>query len=485
MNRLLATLLLVPGLAVAQADPVAQNANPPTVEEMPLLDQGLGAAGLLTSRMTGLPTTLWQGSDPETLASLIKAVDLVVPVLRAQMRVLMLAEAAPPDPTSDGIGHLSQRIDWLASQGAVDEALALLDLAGTTDPRLFARWADLNLLIGRAGPVCRLLLSQPGLSRDYALRIFCTARGGDWDQAALLLQTSEALGQVSKRQADLLWRFLDPELNEAEPSLIPPVRPTPLEFRLFEALGEPLPTAPLPLEYSVLDLGGDNGWRAQIEAAERLARAGSLPANRLLGIYSLRKPAASGGVWDRVEALQEFETALGRGTTDLIGQRVLGVWPQMASARLLVPFAELYARTLVQSAPKDGRAGRIVQRTVFLSPDYEELSSQLTANDAETRFLRAIARGEAPESGSDLPHADAVAAAFDGGAMPAVLRSQLDEGRLGEVILRAMGLFASGADGNGQDLTDALATLRGVGLEDVARRAALQLMILDAERALR
>ncbi len=40
-------------------------------------------------------------------------------------------------------------------------------------------------------------------------------------------------------------------------------------------------------------------------------------------------------------------------------------------------------------------------------------------------------------------------------------------------------LFGRGADGNLGDLTDALAMFRAVGLEDTARRAALQLMLLE------
>lgn len=477
-----AALALAPVWALAQNAPVAQSALPPSVDEMPLDMPSAGAAGLLTPRMTGLPVDLWQASAPDTLADLIAAVELPVPAARALMRVLMLTEALPPDGTRDGIDHLTNRIDWLTEQGAVEEALALLDITGTQDPRLFERWADLNLLLGRTEPVCRLLAAQPMLSTDFALRIFCTARGGDWEQAALLLQTGEALGQVSSRQAELLWHFLDSDLSEASAPLTPPVRPTPLEFRLFEALGEPLPTAPLPLEFSVLDLGGDTGWRAQLEAAERLARAGSLPANRLLGLYSQRQPAASGGVWDRVAAFQDFEEALGRGN-GVLSQRLQALWPQMASARLLVPFAQLYADALSQSR-LEGRAARIATRAAFLSDRYEDLAQGARDRDAETRFLTAIARGEAPEGGTDLPHSEAVARAFSGAAMPDVLRAQLDERRLGEVILRALGLLASGAEGNGQDLTDALATLRGVGLEDAARRAALQLMILDAERAL-
>jgi hypothetical protein len=158
----------------------------------------------------------------------------------------------------------------------------------------------------------------------------------------------------------------------------------------------------------------------------------------------------------------------------------------MASAGLLVPFAQLYAEPLAGIEGLDPVAARLVARAAFLSPAYEALLPKLEAETPETAFLSAIARGEMPLAFSDLPHAEAVAEGFGTAAqVPAVLTEQLAQGRLGEVILRAMALFASGAAGNGDDLSDALATLRAVGLEDTARRAALELMLLDAERARR
>lgn len=470
--------------AAAQNEPVAQSATSPSVESAPLGSTGAGAAGLLPSRMTGLPITLWRGSDAAGIATLFAAVDPPVPALASLMRTLALAEADPP--AGNGTDHLTARLDWLIADGAVDEALALLDIAGTNDPALFHRWADLNLLLGRSDPPCRAAAAQPALVMDPALTIFCAARGGDWSRAALLLGTHRTLGDIPARRIDLLERFLDPELNEERAPLSPPLRPSPLEVRLFEALGDPLPTAILPLPFAVLDLNGDNGWRAQIEAAERLARGGALPPNRLLGLYSLRRAAASGGVWDRVSALQAFEAALTRNNPSQIEQTLIRVWPQMASGGLLVPFATLFAERLAGGPELQGRAGRLAQRAIFLSPGYESLSAGLTGEAPELAFLTAIARGEAPAGDPpDLPHASAVAEVFGGAPMPQVLRAQLAEGRLGETMLRALAMTASGAEGNAADLTDGLATLRALGLEDSARRAALQLMILDAERARR
>ncbi|GAA4229152.1 hypothetical protein GGQ68_001350 [Sagittula marina] len=474
-------LAVMPGLALAQADPVSQSALPPAVDSQPLSAPNVGAAGLLSSATTGLPNDLWTGSDPRSIATLIAAVDLPVPAMTRMMQTLILAEAQPPrgDMRHD---FLDSRLTWLTSQGAVEQAVALLDITGVDDPRLFAHWVNLSLLLGQTEPVCAKLDAEPRLSSDLSLRIFCAARSGDWQRAALILQSAETLGEITGRHAELMVRFLDPEAGNGR-DLLPPVRPSALEFRLFEALGEPLPTAPLPRSFAVLDLSGDNGWRAQIEAAERLARAGSLPPNRLLGLYSLRDAAASGGVWDRVDALQNFEAALQRDNDDLIGRALVQVWPQMAHARLLSPFAEMFAVEL-EGRTFEGRAARMARRLMFLSSGYEELTADMKDTSAEAQFLTEVARGLPPQNVPALPHAEAVALGFRGVEVPSVLRDQLAEGRLGEVVLRAMALFASGADGNGQDLSDAISTFRAVGLEDVARRASLELMILDAERAL-
>lgn len=67
----------------------------------------------------------------------------------------------------------------------------------------------------------------------------------------------------------------------------------------------------------------------------------------------------------------------------------------------------------------------------------------------------------------------------DDAEVPVKIRRLLDNGQLGEAILRTMDLFARGAQGNLGDLSNSLAALRAVGLEDTARRATLQLMLLE------
>jgi hypothetical protein len=51
--------------------------------------------------------------------------------------------------------------------------------------------------------------------------------------------------------------------------------------------------------------------------------------------------------------------------------------------------------------------------------------------------------------------------------------------RMGEAILRVLVLLDDGAAGDPVALTQALATLQAFGLEDTARRAALQIVLLE------
>ncbi|MDO6585804.1 hypothetical protein Q4543_09745 [Salipiger sp. 1_MG-2023] len=463
--------------------PTASSGASPEVETLPLGAPSPGAAGLLPMSVTGLPRSLWGSSETGTLSSLLAAVDPSEPALSALLFTLLLAEADAPVAADGGARFLASRLDRLLAEGAIDPALALIEQAGQIEtPILFERWFDLALLAGRDDAPCAALQDQPELSDDLPTRIYCAARRGDWDHAATVLGTAQALGQLSERDGELLLRFLEPELAEGSPPVPVPPRPTPLQFRLFEAIGEALPTQPLPRAFAATELSGTSGWRAQLLAAERLARRGALSENRLLGIYSDRKPAASGGVWDRVSAVQKLDAALATGRSDLVGPALVKAWPQMRSAGLLVPFAKLFGPRLAELT-LSGRAATLATRAELLSDAYEPAAQKLAAPKGLMATVAAVAQGEPPAFVPDGGTQGAVARAWSGATPPEALRNMLAEGRLGEVILRAMALLSSGAEGNHEDLTEALATLRAVGLEDTARRAAIQLLILSDEGA--
>jgi len=462
--------------------PVADQALRPEIEVSPL-EELAPPLGLVPPNVTGLPVDLWHGSDARQLARLIaEAPVLGSPAMQALFYTLLLAEKRPPagaaGPEAEAL--LLAQIDRLIDLGATDPALALSELAGPLrSEALFRRWFDTTLLTGEEDDSCAALRAQPYLAPGYPALIFCTVRAGDWQTAALTLETAHALDLLPPLQLALLDRFLSPEIFEGAPPLPAPDDPDPLTFRLYEAIGERLPSTGLPRAFANADLRDLAGWKAQIEAAERLTRIGALNPNKLLGLYTERAPAASGGVWDRVAAVQRFDTALNTGSAEAVAKTLPTVWAQIRDAGLEVPFAQLFADRLTAVPPEDPAAAALAWRIRLLSSGYETAARRPPEQTREAAFLAALARG-APEDAPALDgRARAIADGFAATAQPPQeLRQALDAGRLGEVILRTIVLFDSGARGNSADLTAALATLRAIGLEDTARRAGLQLMLI-------
>ncbi len=233
------------------------------------------------------------------------------------------------------------------------------------------------------------------------------------------------------------------------------------------------------LRKRVVDGIGGCQPRGQVEAVERLARHGAVSENVLLKHYTARTPAASGGIWDRAEAVQRFDVAM--TTRDPVGvSRTLpDVWQAMQKTRSEIQFAKLYGSAL-QDLPLSGAASVIAFEVGLLSPDYEGVAIEAAQTEADfDPFLIAIARGTPQNARAMSPRALAIQSAFDGTPPPEQLQTMVNDGKLGEALLRALALFDAGAEGDLRSVTDALALLRSVGLEDVARRASLQLMILD------
>tara|TARA_R110001583_G_scaffold169768_1_gene322665 strand:- start:60149 stop:61771 length:1623 start_codon:yes stop_codon:yes gene_type:complete len=471
-----------PATSAPQPSDIAQNALPEDVSVAPLDTPSPDAAGLLPSAVTGLPRDLWGASTATDLARRITTISArpdLLPASRRLLNTLVLAELNPPlQSQADGRLFLA-RIDALLSQGLLDEADALMELAGLSSPAIFRRAFDTKLLLGTEDEACARLTHTPGLSPTLQARIFCLARGGDWDAAALTLETGEALGLIREDQGELLARFLDPELFEGEPSLPIPDHPTPLTFRLMEAIGEPLATSSLPLAFAQSDLRATTGWKARATAAERLARVGALSPNRWLGIWSEHLPAASGGIWDRIEALQRFETALSTNDPGAVSHALPPAWSAMRVSGLQPVFAELFAARLAL-LPLNGEAADIAFEVALLSPDYEKIATKWApALSRDQAFLKGIAMGDLPTQRPSTDMARAIATGFRGTGVPVRLTSLVSEQRLGEAILRAIEVLEGGAAGDIDELSDALQFFRAVGLEATARRAALELMLLE------
>jgi hypothetical protein len=458
--------------------PVAVGVVTPDVSVMPIGEASDRlTVGLLPATVTGLPETLWEQSDAKAVQRAIEQTDLRdLSVLQKLYYTMMLAEAVPPSGM-EAEAFLTVRAGQLRKFGAIEPAEALVERLPLASPQHFALWFDLTLLAGLEDKACIALNEKRGLSNDYAAQIFCALRGEDWDGAALLFDTADALGLLSSTEHRLLLAFLDPEYAEDAPSLAPPRDISALEFRLYEAVGNPLPTASLPIAYAVSDLRDLAGWKAQIEAAERLVRNGALSANALLGLYTERKPAASGGVWERVRAVQNIEAALVKPDPERLSQALQDAHYQMADYGLTPALAEIYAPEIAElELTAAGDAMRFM--LTLMSDAYETARVDPAQESVHTRFMQSLAAGT-PEGAEALnyPLAEAIEEGFDTGVPDEELAALMAEGKLGEAILLAAEQMTSGLNGNMGALKSGIAAMRQMGLEDITRRASLQMML--------
>ncbi len=437
------------------------------------------SVGLLPTSATGLPNGLWGTTDSSEIAVLLsEAGHRQLPSMQRLLFVLLLAEVeTPADGDTDGRLFLA-RIDSLLDLGAVEQAQALLERAGPNHPERFRRWFDVSLLTGTERAACASLLRSPELLKSLSVRIFCLARKGDWNTASLTLDVGRALGVIDEVDSALLIRFLNPELDDVREPLPARMRPSPLEFRIHEAIGEPLPTTTLPRAFAQADLRSNVGWKAQIEAAERLAQSGAVSANLLLGLYTKKRPAASGGVWDRAAAIQGLDVAIREEDPDGISESLPEAWHAMQQLGLEAFLAELYADSL-RDIELTKPASSIAYRLMLLSKEYESASENHAPENEVEGFMQAVSKGDPRGVQPPTDVARAIADGFREANVPEHLARMIKSGNIGAAILLAVRKMREGEMGDLGGLTEAIALFRAIGLEEVARRAALETMILD------
>lgn len=452
-----------------------------TITTTSLDDVKMDGVGLIPAADIGLPRNTWGNSQSADIAAAFAALTghgkTPLPAVQDFTLTLLLAELAPPNDSTRDAELFIGRIDALLALGAIDQAQALLERAGTTTPDMFRRWFDVALLTGTENDACAALQTNAELSPSFPARIFCLARNGDWSAAALTLDTAKALNFITDDQDALLARFLDPELFEGEPAPNAPTIPTPLEFRMFEAIGEPISILGLPRAYAHSDLRPQIGWKSRLEAAEILGRAGTISTNRLLGIYSANTASASGGVWNRVRTAQALEKAINSGDSSAVNAVLMDAYIEFESVGLLPALGAMFGADL---ATIDGLTDPHAFRLMMMSLDYETIARDIPQTTPFETSLAAVARGQAPTVIGDDDAVRTVATAFETTEL-GPYAAMIDGDRLGEAILTAMAALRP--EGDMTDAGAALSFFRGIGLEEFARRAALQLMILRQSQA--
>lgn len=396
--------------------------------------------GTQSARRAGLPVDLWAGSDPVVLAQLVLSTPARLPAMQNLMRRVLTAQLTPPQQSSaESPSHPGQlflaRADRLLDMGALQSAQGLLIAAGPGEPEIFRRMFDIALLEGDESRACAIMDSTPGIAPSFAARIFCLAQTGDWAAAAVSLHGAEALGLIDERRAILLTHFLDDAFVDSDQLLDPSDRMTPIEFRIHEAIGQPLPTTSLPVAFAQSDLRINNGFKARVEAAERLVRAGALSPQQLRSIYAEQRPAASGGVWERAGVMRTLEAALPTGD---LSQALPRAFDEFRTAGM----ADLLAGMIAQELPD--------------SDDPE--AARITALLRAWQNIAPVPEDVEPLETLPLPH--------------------VPETAKGEALLTAMTDIDAAVEGDPARAARGVAMLRALGLTDDADRAAAQIALL-------
>lgn len=454
---------------------------PPAITVAPLDSPVPDRAGLVSARSLGLDPELWGRSASADLAraiALLPDARLAPPSLRGFLHDLLIVRLDPPiDATEDDSLYLA-RLDRLLELGHLAAAKRLIDAAGAPEPRRFRRAFDIALLTGTETDACKIIEETPDISPTYPARIFCLARGGQWDVAAITLGNAEALGILPEDEDKVLLHFLDPELFEGEPLPPPPRLPSPLVFRLYEAVGERIPTDQLPVAFAVADLTDPVGWKTRLRAVERLAAADAVPFERLLSVYSERSPAASGGIWERVRVVRDLLAAIENGDATALGEVLPPAWITAIDVGYDAALAQWVAPKL-QSMNLDGQAKHVAFE-VALMAGRPDLAADFAASTAFDRFLLAVAIGNTASPSDADPLGRAVLRGLSALNPSQSHLSMIEDGRSGEALLSAMADLMDSAAGNPDRTANALALLRHLGLEKLARQIAVELLLKES-----
>ena len=459
--------------------PTTSGAEAPSVAVSKLRETRLDAVGLLPAQITGFPVNIWHESTSSNLVRLLRNIDVSPnPAIQSLLFRLLLAEGHAPFDSDDTYEFFQARLKKLVQYGAIEPALALLERAAPLPAQLVPILFDLSMLSEAMLPACEQVLELGSAYERDAERIFCTARTGDWMTAHLMLEAITALDVLEQRQNTLLARFLDAyEYEDTIEELPPPLNPTALDIRLYEAVGEPLATRRLPLAFAVNDLTGDHGWKAQLEAAERLKNSGAMADNRFLGIFTERLPSASGGIWDKVNLIQRFEQAVQQKDPIFAGEVLKDVFTNPEFRNLIAPTSRLFSNDLLvlDLSTEDLK---MAQRFALLSSEFEAVAALMYAETPREALLKAIALNDFSNLPTFSTRDSVISEAFRAGRVPFVVSNLMEQHKLGEAILTALIQFEKGSSGDLQDLMDSLSTLRFLGLDETARRAALYLLIV-------
>jgi hypothetical protein len=183
------TRVLIPGV---QADPPAAAEVPRDgIRARPLDAPGAAAAGLLSEEEGGLPATLWQGSDRDTVVTLIRRLPAHTRsgAARSLARKLLLSAGDMAPGRAADADVLALRLDALLTLGEAGSVVALMDAAGPSpSPGIAEPLVEALFVLDETDRACDVVAGQVragGAGYWQQASVFCDLRAGRRQEAEL------------------------------------------------------------------------------------------------------------------------------------------------------------------------------------------------------------------------------------------------------------------------------------------------------------
>ena len=447
-----------------------------------LTDLSVDSVGLIPSGVSGFPNDLWRGVSSEEIAQSLRRIKTnLVPSALELFYVLLLAEANPP-LNSDGLGTLFlARIDKLMEFGALDHANGLMSRAGGSVKHYFSRRFNLALLTGNERVVCNEALHDPRVKSNFSQRIYCLVRIGDWKNANLIYEVSKTLGELTPLEEKIISIYLYPELTFSI-SGIEFEDLTPLHFRMLIDSGYSYSFFNINNTLGYYHKNSNSSWSSRIRVHESLIKSKALPFETLLVTYSEKKPPASGGVWDRVGAIQKLEEAIEFDRKDDITLLFQIAFERMKEVGLAVEFANYFVPRVYSNLVEFGKIPQKFFLPVILSNLSEGQKKFLVPTNRDESFYIDLKFGyyENAIPNSALQESILSGLKWDNSDQKVGFFS--DSMSTGIKILEAIYFLQDANQTSPKLIREALETLCLHGFEEEAREVALQILLIENEK---
>ena len=475
------------------------------------------AAGLEGAGALGLTQDMWgttSGAEAIALVDASKPTRLYT--VNRLIRRTLVAGAKPPE-NSDGL--LASRANALIRFGAAEEASSLAGVAGSeAEGSLGRTQAEAALIVGRNEVLCGKDLLDPATTpKDTgdgfwpALRAYCLAQSGD-PLAGVAINAMLELGSIDPIDAPLLEALVDETLIDYV--AVPHASAlTPLRIAMLRSMGRAnyqiVDSAPLPMIAGLFALES-TGAKGAVVAAERLEAVGAVETQVLRELYiSLADEVDAGPVGNRAKAIKAISkepTSKGIGDALIAAAQRDGVGGFAQMARVLAPFA---AKLPPSAASGLGGVGYAIRDAMLLGGFVREAGTWSDAQgpkspveQADVAAVMAVAdpdwpgtwsrqygnllRERARNSDEHARRALASLAGFDIALKP-ILPEQgylkaAAEGKTAEVALASAAALGADVSPKAKTLDTAIRALRRIGLEDDARRIAIEIVITERWR---